>query len=236
MKRWLSLVCLLVASLLGSSQVLAAGPTPTPTTAVAKESKPAVNPKDFVDKIDNPFLPFRPGTTFIYEGLKGTDPQRNEVKVTHETKKILGVDCVVVNDRVTQKGELVEATLDWYAQDKKGNVWYFGEDAKEYQNGKVISTEGSWEAGVNGAQPGIVMEADPKAGDKYRQEFAKGVAEDSAKVLAVIKGRYLATEESTALAPDDVEHKYYVAGVGFVAGVKITGEFERSELVSIQTE
>ena len=102
--------------------------------------------------------------------------------VTHSTKQIMGAKCVVVDDRVWAHGKLTEKTYDYYAQDKKGNVWYFGEDSKEYKNGKV-STAVSWEAGKNGAKPGIIMPTDPKLGQTYRQEYQKGVAEDMAKVL-----------------------------------------------------
>ena len=111
-------------------------------------------------------------------------PTRNEMVVTNDTKVILGVTTIVVHDSVYEQGVLTEDTLDWYAQDEDGNVWYFGEDTKELdENGNVISTEGSWEAGVNGAKPGIVMEAKPRKGDRYQQEFATGVAEDMAQVI-----------------------------------------------------
>ena len=119
------------------------------------------NPADFVDEIDNKYFPLLVGTTFVYEAETDEGTERGEVVVTAETRKILGVTCVVVRDRVTVNGELREETYDWYAQDKAGNVWYFGEDTKEYEGGVVVSTEGSWEAGVSGAQQGIIMEASP---------------------------------------------------------------------------
>ena len=139
---------------------------------------------------------------------------------------ILGVTCVVVSDTVKVDGVLEEATLDWYAQDKQGNVWYFGEDSKEYKDGKVTSTKGSWETGVKGALPGIVMEANPKVGDTYRQEYYKGEAEDMASVeslsesVSVPYGAYsnlLMTKEWSALdSPPVFENKYYAKGVGFL--------------------
>jgi hypothetical protein len=152
----------------------------TGTTQQAYSSH--INPSDFTTKIDNKYFPLKPGTTFVYQGKSGRNPERDVMSVTHATKQIMGVKCVVVDDRVWTGGKLTEKTFDWYAQDKKGNVWYFGENSKEYKNGKV-STGGSWEAGKHGAKPGIIMQADPKVRQTYRQEYSKGVAEDMAKVL-----------------------------------------------------
>jgi hypothetical protein len=135
----------------------------------------------------------------------------------------MGVECVVVNDKAWENGKLIERTYDWHAQDKEGNVWYFGEDTKEYENGKVVSTKGSWEAGVDGAKPGIIMQAHPKVGQSYRQEYYKGEAEDMAKVInlnesvTVPYGSFdhvLVTKEWTPLEPSYAEHKYYAPGVG----------------------
>jgi hypothetical protein len=187
---------------------------------------PVIDPANFVSVIDNPYWPLTPGTTYIYEGQTEKGNERNEVFVTTETKVILGVTCVVVQDTVAVDGEVEEMTLDWYAQDKQGNVWYFGEDSKEYQNGSVTSTKGSWEAGVDGALPGIVMQANPTVGDTYRQEYYQGEAEDWATVLGVSEsvsiplGSYdnvLKTNEWSGLDnPPIYEHKYYAAGIGFI--------------------
>jgi len=202
---------------------------------------PVINPADFVTKIDNPYLGLIPGTTFIYEGTTEEGNEHNEVAVTNDTKKILGVTCVVVKDTVTVDGELLEDTLDWYAQDKEGNVWYFGENAKQYAGGLIVGIEGSWEAGVNGAQPGIVMEANPKVGDIYRQEFAPGEAEDMAEVLSLTEstsvpfGSYtncLKTKEFSGLEPDAIENKFYAKGVGFIKSIEVDTNFG-SELVGI---
>lgn len=133
---------------------------------------PVIDPADFVANIDNPYFPLTPGTTFIYEGLTDSDLEHNEVFVTHNTKVILGVTCLEVRDTVHLNGELIEDTLDWFAQDKDGNVWYFGENAKQIAGGLVVGLEGSWTAGVDGAKPGIIMKAQPAAGDFYRQEFS----------------------------------------------------------------
>jgi hypothetical protein len=203
--------------------------------------QPVIDPANFVTKIDNPYLTLTPGTTFIYEGTTENGFEHNEVVVTSDTKTILGVTCVVVRDTVTANDELEEDTLDWYAQDKQGNVWYFGENAKQYTDGLIVGVEGSWESGVNGAQPGIVMEANPAVGDIYRQEFAPGEAEDMAEVLGLTEavtvpfGSYtncLKTKEFSALEPDVSEYKFYATGVGFIKSVDIGTTFG-IELVGI---
>ncbi len=216
-------------------------PKSTGTTKAASDPS-KINPKDFTNSTDinNPYLPWVPGTTFVYAGAPGSGTKDTEV-VTEKTKKLDGVNCVAVDDTVTVNGNITEHTLDYYAQDNKGNVWYFGEDSQEIQNGKVVSTEGSWRAGVKGAAPGIIMEADPKVGDSYDQENAPGVAQDHAEVIS-LKGQatvpyghfnhLLVTDETTVLEPGADEHKYYAAGIGQVYGKDlVTGEEER--LVSV---
>jgi hypothetical protein len=208
-----------------------------------------IDPDNFVSEITNPFFPLAPGTTFYYAGEKEGVPISDVRVVTHETKVILGVTCTVVHDQAYEDGVLVEDTFDWFAQDEEGNVWYFGEDTKELdENGNVISTEGSWEAGVDGAQPGIIMEAHPKVGDRYQQELAPGVAEDMAQVIrlqdeevCVSYGCFeddelLLTKEWTPLDRGVVEEKYYAEDVGFILGVMVKGGDERIELVRITTE
>ena len=203
---------------------------------------PVIDPANFVSQIDNEFFPLIPGTVLIYEGTTAEGTEHIEVNVTFETKVILGVACVVVNDTVWVDGELAELTYDWYAQDTEGSVWYFGEDSKEYSGGVVVSTEGSWEAGVDGAQPGIVMKADPTVGDEYRQEYYKGEAEDMAEVLALnvsVDITYdtfvdcLRTKEWTPLEHGIVEEKFYAPGVGVVLEVMVEGGTDRVELVEI---
>ena len=127
------------------------------TAQEQKAYAPHIDPAEFTTKVDNKYFPLKPGTTFFYEG----GLQRDEMTVTHHTKKVMGVECVVVNDKGWEAGKLIEGTYDWFAQDKEGNVWYFGEDTKEYKNGKVTTTKGSWEAGVDGAKPGIIMQSRP---------------------------------------------------------------------------
>jgi len=205
---------------------------------------PVINPADFVAQIDNQYLPLTPGTTLIYEGEIEDGMERIEVEVTHETKDILGVTCIVVRDTVRVDGELVEDTYDWFAQDKDGNVWYFGEDSKEYEDGEV-DPAGSWEAGVDGAKPGIIMKASPQVGDAYRQEYYEDEAEDMAEVLSlnesvsVAYGLFdncLQTQEWTPLEPDVVENKYYAPGIGVVLEVTVVGESERVELIEVETQ
>lgn len=151
--------------------------------------------------------------------------------------------CVVVRDEVRVNGELAELTLDWYAQDLDGSVWYFGEDSRDYENGKVVSTKGSWQAGVDGAQPGVIMPGKPKAGLAYRQEYYAGEAEDQAKVVAldgtarVPFGSFdglLVTEDSTPLEPDVLERKYYARGIGVVLERQIKGGAGVLELVDVR--
>ena len=216
------------------------------TVAAAISTTDDINPEDFTTKIDNPFLPLQPGTTFIYKGLKEGDKLRDVFAVTDRTVVIDGVTCRVVHDRVFVHGVLQENTFDYFAQDTDGNVWYFGEDTEELnKRGKVVSTAGTWRAGVNGAQPGVIMEAHPKVGDHYFQEVAAPIAQDEATVLnlheivAVPFGKFtncLQTREFTQLEPGNVEHKFYARGVGFILGVVVKGGKERLALVNIVRE
>jgi hypothetical protein len=196
--------------------------------------------RDFTTKIDNPYLPFKPGSRWVYKDL--VTGERTAVRATNQTKLIAsGVTARVVRDTVTLHGRLVEDTVDWYAQDGHGNVWYMGEDTKEYEHGKVVSTEGSWEAGVDGARAGIAMPAHPRVGRQYRQEYYAGHAEDKARVLSlddqaqVPAGHYkqvLLTREWTPVEPDVLEYKLYARGVGVVVEVTVSGGSELGQLVS----
>jgi hypothetical protein len=197
----------------------------------------------WVAQVTNAYFPLPAGTTFHYTGESDGVPSTDDMEVDRQKKVILGVNCTQVHDRVYANGILSEDTLDWYAQDSSGNVWYFGEDTKELDaNGNVISTEGSWQAGVNGAQPGIIMEAHPKVGDKYQQEFLLGVAQDMAQVLGLDKSACVAygcfddlllTKEWSPLEKGVTAHKYYAAGVGLIQEDVVKGGDEHSELVSI---
>jgi hypothetical protein len=213
---------------------------PTPETYSLK-----VNPADFVAVIDNPYMPLIPGTTYIYEGVSEEGNEHNEVYVSHETKEIMGVTCVVVKDIVMINGKVREITFAWYAQDKLGNVWYFGEDTKEYKEGWVISTKGSWEAGVDGALPGIIMKAQLSVNDTYRQEYSKGRAEDWAAIQSLSEisfvptGYYgdllLITEWSSLDNPPFYQQKYYAKWVGFVKAKNLDSDYE-IKLIDVRYE
>ena len=200
----------------------------------------------FVSNVDNEFFPLERETTFVYEGTKDGAPTRDEVHVTDKTIRILNVDATVVRDRAFEDNVLVEDTLDYYAQDASGNVWYFGEDTKELDaKGRVISTEGTWRAGVNGAAPGLIMEAHPQRGDRYYQEMAVNVAEDQANVRSLNGSTcvpfscfddLLRTRETSRFEPGVVEQKYYARHVGFIRGDLIAGGSEHTALVRITHE
>jgi hypothetical protein len=200
---------------------------------------PAIDPADFVDVIDNPYLPLADGARWVYEAETEDGLERIEVVVTGEHREVMGVSTVVVRDTETLDGEVVEDTDDWFAQDREGNVWYFGEDTTSYENGQPDSTEGSWEAGVDGALPGIVMLAEPTVGAAYRQEFYEGEAEDMGEVVrigdseSVPFGSFddlVVTEDWTPLEPDVVENKYYARGIGLILEVE-TDTGTRVELI-----
>lgn len=247
--------CLAVVSALAVllSGCLRLEPTaPQPLEAVADGSADRPAPKvpkpeedEFVSVIDNPYMPLIPGTVFEYRGEVEGGVEIGHVHVTHDTRKIRGVICTVVLDSVYLDGALIEATEDWYAQDREGNVWYFGEDTKEFdERGKVASTDGTWRAGVRHAQQGIIMKAHPAVGDSYQQENAPGIAEDRAEVLAVDEsvqvpyGNFtsvLKTRETTPLDPDIVEHKFYAPGVGFIKAQSVDGS-EFVELIRVWNE
>jgi hypothetical protein len=200
------------------------------------------SPREFVPRIDNKYFPLRPGTTFLYRGTEQGKSRRVYVFVTQMTKMILGIRATVVLDQFRVDGKPEEKTFDWYAQDKRGNVWYLGEDSSNYVNGKWVRSDGSWEPGVDGAKAGIVMKANPRNGGVYRQEYYVGHAEDMAKVLSrntsvtVPYGSFdhaLETSEWTPLERGVIEHKYYVKGVGNVRTVMVKGGAEEERLVSI---
>ena len=149
-----------------------------PAGATSSRAAPAIDPGNFVRSITNPYLPYRPGTVYVYTGVKDGQPQRDVVRVTHRTRRILGVTATVVTDVATHAGTVLEQTTDWYAQDRQGNVWYLGEATKARNPDGTYDTSGSWLAGAHGARPGIVMTAHPRVGDAHRQEYWAGHAED----------------------------------------------------------
>jgi hypothetical protein len=216
------------------------------TVATATATTDDINPEDFTTTIDNPFFPLPPEFTFIYKGVKEASKMRDVFAVTDRTIVIDGVTCRVIHDRVFVRGVLQENTFDYFAQDRDGNVWYFGEDTEELnRHGRVVSTAGTWRAGVDGAQPGVIMEAHPRVNDHYFQEVAAPIAQDEAMVLsmhetvAVPFAKFtncLETKEFTQLEPGNVEHKFYARGVGFILGVVVKGGKERLALVNIVKE
>jgi hypothetical protein len=201
-----------------------------------------IDPAEFTSVVDNPFLPKLPGTVWEYQEFTSEGGfERIRIEVLDETKVVMGVEAIVVHDVVTtHDGELIEDTYDWFAQDSDGNVWYMGEDTTSYQDG-VASTKGAWEAGVDGALPGIVMPGDPAVSDTgYRQEFKAGEAEDMGQVIAlggsftVPTGTYddiVRTRDWTPLEADVVELKAYARGVGFIHEGKVDGDGEATIVV-----
>jgi hypothetical protein len=209
-------------------------------------SEPAsLDPAEFTTEIDNPYWPMPVGARWVY---RETDVEGEELKVVVEvldrTKQIAnGVEALVVRDTVTdaKTGEVIEDTFDWYAQDADGNVWYMGEDTAEYEDGKVVTRAGSFEAGVDGAEAGVIMPADPQPGMAYRQEYYEGEAEDRAEVVSlgsqvqVPAGHFeatLVTRDLVPLEPKVEELKFYAKGVGPVLALGISGGFGAEQLVA----
>jgi hypothetical protein len=223
------------------------GSTKLPRFGPGNKYHPTINPADFSPNVTNPWFPLTPGTTLIFTGSKEGKVLRNLVKTTSNTKVVDGATVRVVHDELYLDGKLAERTDDYYAQDKAGNVWYFGEDTAELDdNGQVASTEGSFLAGIDGAQPGVFMEANPKVGHEFRQEYYKGHAEDQFKVLDLSASvtvpyrtfnKSLRTKETTALEPGIVDNKYYVKGIGEVEEIQVSGEGpgEKAVLTEIKT-
>jgi len=206
---------------------------------------PVINPVNFTDWINNDYFPLVPGTIYTYHAATADGEEATVVSILHETKTILGVTCTIVRDVVSLDGVMIEDTYDWYAQDTDGNVWYFGEDVSNYENGVFQDKEGSFKAGVDGALPGIVMLAHPVMEMPYRQEYYFNVAEDWGKVVATglnvttPMGSFMnciKTADWNALEPDaPIEYKYYALGIGLIREeVENTGEV--SELISIGIE
>jgi len=185
-------------------------------------------------RVTNPWFPLKPGSTYVYRGVKDGKPARDVVTVRHEVTTIDGVRCATVDDRLSLAGHLAERTTDWYAQDRAGNVWYYGESTAELDaRGHVTSTEGTWRSGRDGAQAGIFMPAQPRVGESFRQEFFKGHAEDHFRVLR-LSGSTLLTQEWTPLEPGVLDHKRYRREIGTVREESVRGPVERLVLVSVR--
>jgi hypothetical protein len=206
----------------------------------AAASRAGVDPERFVRTITNPYLPYRPGSVWVYTGVKDGQTQRDVVRVTHRTRLVMGVRTTAVTDVATHGGKVLEATTDWYAQDRQGNVWYFGEATRARNPDGTYDTSGSWLAGVHGARPGIMMTAHPRVGDAHRQEFWRGQAEDQYWMVelgagvTVPAGSYTdaaRTLEWSRLEPGVVDEKFYVPGIGVVKELAASGPKEVAELV-----
>lgn len=244
-------VSLLAASGCGSDnekKKTAAGPTQggsthakSPTKLPSGSEPVHLDPAEFTNDITNPYWPMKPGTRWVYRGKEGGEPVRIFVTSTNRKKTVAGIPARVMLDQVKDsQGDLIESTFDWYGQDASGNIWYLGEDTKEYENGHVVSTSGSWEHGIDGALAGVIMPRDPQLGLSYRQEYHKGDAEDAGKIIGLDESadtpfgsfdHTLETEDTTPLEPNVVEHKYYAKGLGPVLKTAPSGG-GREELIS----
>jgi hypothetical protein len=226
------------SAFVGATVVTGSTAFASPTHLTRRTIPPA---SAFSARVDNEWFPLRPGTRYVYRGVKDGIPSRDVFTVTHVVRKIAGVPCISVEDRFYLRGRLEERTTDWYSQDSRGNVWYFGENTAELdRQGHVTSTAGTWQAGVDGALPGIFMPAHPRVGEVHRQEFLKGEAEDHFEVIGLfgtLSGprarNALLTKEWTPLEPGTIDHKLYVRGIGTVLEQTERGGNERNELVSI---
>lgn len=222
--------------------LVACAPATSSVDAPAQESMAPANSSytvsitaaDFVPVIDNPYLPFVPGSKWVYEAtLEDGTVEHNEIEVLQETRMVNGVAATVVHDTVLVNGELKEETFDWYAQDKDGNVWYLGEEVDNYENGQLVDHAGSWEWGVDGALPGIMMWADPSAhlNEEYYQEFYAGEAEDMGQVQSVSESvtvpfgsfdKVVKTYDFSTADPDLKENKFYASGIGVIQEIDLT--------------
>jgi hypothetical protein len=226
-----------------SAAPAAAASCPLPTFGPGAAYAPAIDARSFGPDVTNPYFPLTPGRTLVYTGVKDSKKALNLVQATARTKVVDGVRTRVVEDRLYLDGVLEERTSDYYAQDRCGNVWYFGEDTATLDpRGHVVSTEGSFHAGIGGAQPGVFMQAQPELERSFRQEWLPGQAEDvfravdRAASVTVPFGRFrhaLRTEETTALEPGVLDTKYYLRGVGEVAELSLKGPREAVRLVEI---
>jgi hypothetical protein len=240
MRRWLTGIGLAVVIAAVALPATFAGarscndPLPQGSEAVT------LDPADFVPRIDNHYWPMAPGTRWVSREFDFEGSQRVTVIVLERTRDIEGIEATVVHDVVSERGEVVENTFDWYAQDVCGNVWYLGENSKEYENGEVVSTAGSWEHGVDGAMAGVIVPGNPQVGLTYRQEYYAGEAEDTGQIISLDEqaqvpfGHFrdvLLTRDYTPLDPKVLEYKLYAEGVGPVLALGVSGGSDREELL-----
>lgn len=231
-----------IPSVAGTTAVPASCVQPGPYQLPQGSDPVQLDPADFTVHIDNPYWPMRPGTSWHYVETGGGETSQVTTTVTHKTKVINGITARVIHDVARSDGELVEDTKDWYAQDAGGSIWYLGELSKSYEHGHVVSTEGSWTYGKDGAQAGVIVPADPQVGCSYREEFRAGDAEDQAAVLSVTEPlrtptgfhrNLLHTANTTPLTSDALENKFYARGIGPVLELDLSPELGRAVLVRI---
>jgi hypothetical protein len=226
------------------SAALAAAVAATGLVMSGGSASAGIDPADFTSPVKNPYFPITPGKVFVYRGTEGGDRLVEHLRVTQRTKTIQGVTTTVISDILFSNGVLGEKTTDWYANDNAGNVWYFGEKTATYRpNGQIESREGSWLAGVNGGVAGIIMPADPKPTDAYRQEFLVRHAEDQAWIVTRHESAtvpYGAVDEVvrsyewTRLEPNVVSEKLYAPHLGIVQEGDIAGGTEFMQLVDVR--
>lgn len=234
-KYFISVVLIFCTSLLHSKEL--------EKNLEQKVYNPKIDTQNFVSEVTNPYFSLPNGRKWIYEGNAEGEKERIQVEVTNREKFVMGIKMTVVRDRVWVDGELEEDTFDWFAQDKDGNVWYFGEQVDNYEDGKIVNHDGSWEAGIDGAKPGLIMKANPNVGDSYVQEYLKGEAEDMGEVLGInqtvkIKlkkySNCLLVKDWNPLEANSSEHKFYSKEVGFLILERVVGnEDYYVELVEI---
>ena len=233
-----------LVALVGTTAVLWApwASSAAPPSACGTSYAPTLDPAHFVTGVDNPYFPLPVGRKLVYTGTKDGQSQIDTVTVTDQTKDILGITTTVVRDVARHHGELLEKTFDFYAQDDEGTVWYLGEDTTAFEPNGHTDTSGSFVAGVDGAQPGIIMEGNPQIPDAYRQECYAGQAEDTAWVVATTgsskvpyrKVQHVLTSlESTRIEPGAYDEKVYGPGIGIVSERALTGTSEVAQLVSV---
>ena len=236
------LAALAAATLAGGIGVSIASAGNAPSASSGTTYEPVLDPSHFVGRIDNPYFPLPVGRTLTYRGIKDGKTQIDRVTVTSRTKVLEGITATVVHDVATHRGTPLERTFDFYAQDDQGNVWYLGENTKAYRPNGTVDTSGSWQSDVHDGEPGIIMEANPQVPDAYRQEYSKGVAEDTAWIVdrggkvTVPYGTIdhaLTSLEFARIEPDVVDQKIYGPGLGIVSETALTGDHEVARLVKV---